>query len=249
MSEYDFTPGLDLERRIEAAAGEELRVRWEFGHWMLTYVPEEKTKLPDGFLAGLVEATGNSRAELKNRRQFAENFDAEALANALANRLSWHEIVNGTLGSRGNGNGAVLVDRPPDAEAEDARDLFEQLEAEFGFELDVCALPDSARCERFLSPEDGLRQPWRGRCFLNPPYGELVEPWVAKARRAAENDRRTTIVSLLPARVDAEWWWEHCRAGEIRFLRGRLRLGRREAPFPSAVVIFGRRPRVVWWER
>lgn len=136
---------------------------------------------------------------------------------------------------------------------ETPQDLFDELDSEFGFELDVCALEASAKCERFFTPaEDGLAQEWTGTCWMNPPYGEIIVEWVHKARRSAEAG--ATVVCLVPARVDTAWWWENCLAGEIRFLRGRLRFGGGEsgAPFPSAVVVFHpglRGGGVKWWDR
>lgn len=130
------------------------------------------------------------------------------------------------------------------------QDLYDQLNAEFGFGLDVCATAENAKCERFFTAEDdGLAQEWTGTCWMNPPYGEVIGKWVAKARLSAEAG--ATVVCLVPARVDTAWWWDNCRFGEIRFLRGRLKFGGAEtsAPFPSAVVIFGRPASVVWWER
>jgi phage N-6-adenine-methyltransferase len=121
------------------------------------------------------------------------------------------------------------------------QDLFDELDAEFGFTLDVSATVENAKCPVFYSQaEDGLRQPWRGVCWCNPPYGRGIGRWVAKAHEAALAG--ATVVCLVPARPDTGWWHEHCRFAEIRFLRGRLRFGGGEnaAPFPSAVVIFGR---------
>jgi hypothetical protein len=84
---------------------------------------------------------------------------------------------------------------------------------------------------------------------MNPPYGDAIARWVEKAYRSGQEG--ATVVCLVPARVDTGWWWNHCRYGEIRFLRGRLKFGGGEnsAPFPSAVVIFGRPEAVIWWER
>lgn len=49
--------------------------------------------------------------------------------------------------------------------------LFEELDREFHFETDVCALPENAKCKRFFTPEmDGLMQEWTGVCWCNPPY-------------------------------------------------------------------------------
>lgn len=127
-------------------------------------------------------------------------------------------------------------------------DFFALLDAEFHFTLDVCASAGNAKCEDYYTSEDdGLAQPWSGICWMNPPYGEVIGQWMAKAH--AEGDRGVTVACLVPARTDTAWWWNHARHGEVRFVRGRLRFGNAgSAPFPNAVVVFGRRPRVVWWE-
>lgn len=41
--------------------------------------------------------------------------------------------------------------------------FFDELNAEFHFDLDPCALPDNAKCGKFFTPEDdGLKQDWGG---------------------------------------------------------------------------------------
>ena len=133
---------------------------------------------------------------------------------------------------------------------ETPQDLFDQLNGEFNFEIDVCALPKTAKCERYFSPkDDGLSQEWTGICWMNPPYGDVIGQWVSKAKQSSEDG--ATVVCLVPARVDTNWWWDNCRYGEIRFLKGRLKFGGGDtsAPFPSAVVVFGKEPTVIWWER
>jgi phage N-6-adenine-methyltransferase len=129
------------------------------------------------------------------------------------------------------------------------QDLFDALNGEFRFTLDVCATPGLEKCKRFFAPEqDGLSQKWKGSCFMNPPYGSEIGDWVAKA--AASADEGATVVCLVPARVDTAWWWDYCSFAEVRFLRGRLKFGGAEAsaPFPSAVVIFGRPTKTVYWD-
>lgn len=106
--------------------------------------------------------------------------------------------------------------------------------------LDVCALPENAKCARFYSPvEDGLAQPWSGVCWMNPPYGRQIGPWMRKAYEEAQ--RGATVVCLVPSRTDTAWWHDYAMKGEVRFLRGRLRFqgASSSAPFPSALVIFG----------
>lgn len=134
-------------------------------------------------------------------------------------------------------------------EWETPQELFDVLDREFAFTLDVCATPKNAKCDQFFTQEDdGLSKTWTGVCWMNPPYGRKIERWVQKAFASAVEG--ATVVALVPARVDTGWWWDYCRYAEVRFMRGRLSFGDSEtsAPFPSAVVVFGREPCVRWWE-
>ena len=120
-------------------------------------------------------------------------------------------------------------------------DVFARLDAEFSFELDVCASKANAKCERFFTVfEDGLAQEWTGTVWMNPPYGRGIGAWLKKAADSAEAG--ATVVCLIPARTDTTWWHEQVmtRASEVRFVRGRLSFGaaKAPAPFPSAIVVY-----------
>lgn len=128
--------------------------------------------------------------------------------------------------------------------------LYDELHREFAFTLDVCATPENAKCREFFTEAtDGLAQEWRGVCWMNPPYGDAISAWVRKAYETSLLG--TVVVCLVPARVDTAWWWDYCRHGEVRILRGRLKFGdgANSAPFPSAVVVFGRPADTIYWER
>lgn len=120
------------------------------------------------------------------------------------------------------------------------QDFFDLLHAEFGFETDVCAISSNAKCRRYFTPEvDGLKQKWRGVCWMNPPYGRVIADWMQKAFESAREG--ATVVALVPARTDTRWWHDYVRrAAEIRFVKGHLRFGdaSASAPFPSAIVVF-----------
>jgi hypothetical protein len=63
-----------------------------------------------------------------------------------------------------------------------ASELFARLDAEHGFTLDACATAANAKCAAYFTrKEDGLRQPWTGRVWCNPPYGREIGLWLAKA--------------------------------------------------------------------
>ena len=118
--------------------------------------------------------------------------------------------------------------------------LFNELNQEFHFNTDVCAVKKNAKCEHYFTPEiDGLSQDWKGVCYCNPPYGRKIGKWVKKAYEEAQ--KGATVVCLLPARTDTKWFQDYClKQKDIRFIRGRLKFGdaQNSAPFPSVIVIF-----------
>ena len=121
--------------------------------------------------------------------------------------------------------------------------FFDDLNSLFHFTLDACALPENAKCQRYITPEqDGLKQEWTGVVWCNPPYGRGIGAWVEKAYKTVE-ESDATVVMLLPARTDTAWFhnWCYCnKYATVRFIRGRLKFGgeKNSAPFPSMVVIF-----------
>lgn len=162
------------------------------------------------------------------------------------------ELSSAAVYGLANGKAMAVHYASESAEWGTPQALFDTLDAEFGFDLDVCASEANAKCRKFFTAkQDGLRKEWRGTCWMNPPYGDAIAEWVEKAFESGKMG--ATVVCLVPARVDTAWWWDFCRYGEIRFLHGRLRFGDSEsgAPFPSAVVIFPcRKPTVLpeaWW--
>lgn len=120
-------------------------------------------------------------------------------------------------------------------------EFFNKINKEFSFDLDVCAVPETAKCEKYFTPEiDGLSQDWKGNCWMNPHYGRQIGKWIEKAY--TESLKGATVVCLIPARTDTRYWHEFIfpYAYEIRFIKGRLKFGNSDnsAPFPSALVIF-----------
>jgi phage N-6-adenine-methyltransferase len=135
--------------------------------------------------------------------------------------------------------------------------LFAELADRFGgFDLDVAAATHNAKCARWYSIEDeGLRQPWRGRVWCNPPYSDLAA-WCGKAWEEWSVGRPSLIVMLVPAsRTEQAWWQDHIEPyrdrpgsplrtehlrGRRRFVRpGRDAIGPNERPpFGSALLIW-----------
>lgn len=105
------------------------------------------------------------------------------------------------------------------------QDFFDELDAEYHFDLDVCAEPWSAKCGQYYAEIDnGIISPWAPcRCWLNPPFGpgSPILPWVKKAYE--ESLLGATVVAILPSSTDTAWFhdWVFQKA-KIRFIRGRV---------------------------
>jgi len=119
--------------------------------------------------------------------------------------------------------------------------LFIPLLEEFGLALDVCATSQNAKCSKYFDIAiNGLVQSWRGVCWMNPPFGEQGK-WVRKAFEESQKNAET-VVCLLPARTNTNWWHDYVMKGEVRFIRGRPKFKGAEhgLPQPLAIVIFRR---------
>lgn len=134
-------------------------------------------------------------------------------------------------------NKGLMTSKTP--EWETPKDFFDELNKEFHFTLDPCATLENAKCANYFTKEqDGLKQPWGGVVFCNPPYGRVIGDWMRKAHTEAQNG--AVVVCLVPARTDTRWFHDYAMKGEIRFIKGRLKFGgsKNSAPFPSAIVVF-----------
>ncbi len=118
--------------------------------------------------------------------------------------------------------------------------LFDQLNMEFNFDIDVCASYQNHLCPRYYTIEDdALKQKWSGVCWMNPPYGRQISAWMEKAYLSSL--KGVTVVCLIPSRTDTEWFHKFAMKGELRFIKGRVSFiagHKSHAPFPSAIVIF-----------
>jgi phage N-6-adenine-methyltransferase len=136
-------------------------------------------------------------------------------------------------------------------EWETPQSLFNELNREFNFTLDVAASIHNHKClDYFDKEDDGLTFNWHkhnqtknkekaGSIWMNPPYGREIGKWIKKAHE--ESMLGATIVCLIPARTDTTYWHDFIFGkAEIRFIKGRLKFGnsKNSAPFPSAIVIY-----------
>lgn len=113
------------------------------------------------------------------------------------------------------------------------------------FDLDPCCPPvmpwrTADRC--YTVVDDGLKQPWFGRVWLNPPYSRDAVIWL---RKMADHGRG---IALVFARTETAWFFDtvwNAASGAL-FLEGRIYFHRADgypakanAGAPSLLVAYG----------
>ncbi len=118
------------------------------------------------------------------------------------------------------------------------QDFFDEVSAEFGgFDLDVAATAQNAKCPVFFTREDdGLAQEWRGRCWMNPPHSDIAA-WM-KAWQASQTTAEL-VVCLVPSRTGTNGGASSRSAARLCSCAGVCASrAKNDAPFASAVVVF-----------
>jgi phage N-6-adenine-methyltransferase len=108
-----------------------------------------------------------------------------------------------------------------------------------------CALAqETVRAARYFSADDdGLRQEWRGRVWLNPPYSQpAIEQFIDKLIEELVAARATQAILLTHNSTDTGWFHKAANAAAaICFTRGRIAFvdtdGERAAP-PQGQAFF-----------
>ena len=131
-------------------------------------------------------------------------------------------------------------------EWETPQELFDKVNKEFNFDIDVCASAENTKCSKYYSIQDnGLEQVWSGVCWCNPPYGREIIKWVKKAYESSLEG--AVVVMLIPARTDTKWFHQYVYGkAELRFIKGRIKFKKNgkvlnSSTFPSMLVIFNKK--------
>ena len=121
--------------------------------------------------------------------------------------------------------------------------LYVEMNNEFNFTLDAAAADHNTKCDLYFTEvDDSMTKSWAPHTvWLNPPYGKgySLAQWVKKSH--AESLLGATVVMLIPARTNTNWFHEYClRYGEVRFIKGRPKFGGADhgLPQPLCFIIF-----------
>jgi len=89
------------------------------------------------------------------------------------------------------------------------------------FDLDPCAAecqPWRTAKKHFTKIDDGLRLPWSGRVWMNPPYNTRIHVWMEKMAGHGNG------IALVFSRTHRQWFERHVwrTADSVLFLKGRV---------------------------
>tara|TARA_R110000787_G_scaffold267173_1_gene373478 strand:+ start:939 stop:1460 length:522 start_codon:yes stop_codon:yes gene_type:complete len=106
------------------------------------------------------------------------------------------------------------------------QELFDAIDQEFDFSVDLCASKDNKLCRQFFSEEDSaLIEEWcfftNTSCFINPPYSQTELFMKRSAEQAKKHN--LTVVAVVNANTDTKWFSDAVKsANEVRLLTGRI---------------------------
>lgn len=121
----------------------------------------------------------------------------------------------------------------------------EVLEVLGSFDLDPCApvnRPWEMARDHFTVDCDGLQREWKGRVWLNPPYGPETGKWLGRLAGHGNG------IALIFARTETRFFFDHVwgRASAVLFLKGRLHFyhvdgsrAKANSGGPSCLVAYG----------
>lgn len=113
-------------------------------------------------------------------------------------------------------------------------------------DLDPCCNPGKPNvpaAKHYRLPQNGLKQPWHGNVYCNPPYGDAAADWVEKAITEFQDGRTESTILLLAARPDTNAFYA-LRDFPVCFIKGRLTFigNTNPAPFPSVLIWVSEQP-------
>lgn len=109
------------------------------------------------------------------------------------------------------------------------------------FDLDPCGHPNwQTAFNSYCLPMDGLALEWKGRVWLNPPYGKETGKWLKKLEKHGDG------IALVFSRTDTRWFQTlkpdliFALSGRIKFIKPDLTEST-NAGHGSMLLAFGRK--------
>lgn len=240
--ESDWDTFCAIEDEIGAAESTGIEARWRCGQMLLRYEKRQGSK--DSPLAAAVRKLsselGVSERELLNRRQLADEFPNFCDVP----QKSWEAIVHEGLGSRrahvANNSGDNEWYTPPEY-IEAARRVMGQINMD---PASTAEANEVVGADTFYTEdENGLRYPWSGYVWMNPPYARpLIDEFCAKLAEEYSMGQIAGACVLVNNATETGWFHALAEvAASICFPRQRVKFWhprKESAPLQGQAAIY-----------
>jgi phage N-6-adenine-methyltransferase len=124
--------------------------------------------------------------------------------------------------------------------------LIKSVGGDIGFDLDPCSpinRPFETARNYFTIEDDGLKQEWEGRVWMNPPYGGECKHWLKKLADHGNG------IALVFARTETQYFFDSVwnKADAILFVKRRINFlnvdgtkGKNGSNAPSVFIAYGK---------
>ena len=202
-------------------------------------ITEEAADIVNGDLVELKKDTPYSTGQLLELAKTPAEHQADVVSLIAA-----RDDVDSVWSAKRVLAGTSLHFSSESAEWYTPREIVERVLRAMGeIDLDPCSNEEKGipAGKHYTELDDGLAQSWRGRVYMNPPYGrKIIDEWTGKLLYEFDAGNVTEAVALVPARTDTQWFVSLNRF-PICFVTGRLKFSESEnsASFPSALFYLG----------
>jgi phage N-6-adenine-methyltransferase len=158
---------------------------------------------------------------LAHRARKLSKLDDDAFESKVTEAISWAQAAI-------DGKKARARAIPGDNEWSTPKQYLDAARAVLGgIDLDPATslfAQSRVRADKFYTiDDDGLRHAWKGRVWINPPYGEHIGRFVSKLVREIEKGNVPAAIMLTHNNTDAKWFHRAAIACDaICFTRGRV---------------------------
>lgn len=117
--------------------------------------------------------------------------------------------------------------------------LYDDLNQEFNFTVDVASTHENAKCKIHYTKVDNVfAENLQGETiWCNPPYDiDMLDVFTKFLWRQTRQDN-TLAVMLVPVKSDQAWWHNYVLLSEVRFIRGRIKFQGAKSGCPMAVCL------------
>lgn len=97
---------------------------------------------------------------------------------------------------------------PDDCEWYTPPEILSKVYKIFPISLDPCSptIPNVIAEKHYTKEDNGLKKPWIGNIFLNPPYGRAINLWIDKLINEWNQENTKSAILLIHVKTDTKWW-------------------------------------------